>query len=179
VRSTSVQDVMRRLLQRKNVMVRPPGPAAAVREAKYIAAIDILQVLLSSSLIGFQTYAAHDPTTFAAIAVAAMPCGRCHIAGHGCSHTSLALCQADGYLPALQSDQWLAAAPLHSTHYSGRVVNLYSCCRGRWTWGRCTAPTPACAPGATCPSRTAGPPPCRWGLALQAVLDSRKLALQS
>ena len=46
VRSTSVQDVMRRLLQRKNVMVRPPGPAAAVREAKYIAAIDILQVLV-------------------------------------------------------------------------------------------------------------------------------------
>lgn len=46
VRSTSVQDVMRRLLQRKNVMVRPPGPAAAIREAKYIASIDILQVCI-------------------------------------------------------------------------------------------------------------------------------------
>lgn len=44
VRSTSVQDVMRRLLQRKNIMVRPPGPSAAIKEAKYIAAIDILQV---------------------------------------------------------------------------------------------------------------------------------------
>jgi hypothetical protein len=44
VRSTSVQDVMRRLLQRKNIMVRPPGPSAAIKEAKYIAAVDILQV---------------------------------------------------------------------------------------------------------------------------------------
>lgn len=43
VRSTSVQDVMRRLLQRKNAMVRPPGPSAALREARYIAAVDILQ----------------------------------------------------------------------------------------------------------------------------------------
>ncbi len=34
---------MRRLLQPKNLMVRPPGRAAALREARYIAAIDILQ----------------------------------------------------------------------------------------------------------------------------------------
>ena len=66
VRSTSVQDVMRRLLQRKNIMVRPPGPAAAVREAKYIAAIDILQVLVLvlRSLIPCTADAAHDQITY-------------------------------------------------------------------------------------------------------------------
>lgn len=76
VRSTSVQDVMRRLLQRKNIMVRPPGPAAAVREAKYIAAIDILQVLVvgfgSEALVAAALMAAqalHMTTSmFAAIA---------------------------------------------------------------------------------------------------------------
>lgn len=50
VRSTSVQDVMRRLLQPKNLMVRPPGRPSALREARYIAAIDILQVHIGCSL---------------------------------------------------------------------------------------------------------------------------------
>ena len=48
MRSTSVQDVMRRLLQQRNIMEQPPGPSAAIKEAKFIAPIDILQVHICS-----------------------------------------------------------------------------------------------------------------------------------
>ena len=42
-------DVLRRLADRRNAMVQPPGRAAALRAARYVNALAILQVFLPYS----------------------------------------------------------------------------------------------------------------------------------